>query len=192
MNKLSKLLLCILCLSLPGFAFAQETALKKGESITLRISGVPAEDVGLVSAKYGISDAGTIRLPYLKIEISAAGLKPSALARKIEAAYRTAQIYTQPVIQVDATTPESAQQRFLSVVGEVKAPQGVGVVPGMTLMDAIARCGGFTDFADVKKIKLTRGGKVSYHDLKSSDPKQNINVQANDLITVRQRGRLFR
>ena len=62
----------------------------------------------------------------------------------------------------------------------------------MKLMDAIARCGGFTDFAEVKKVKLTRDGKVTYHDLKSSDPKQNIPVKANDLTTVRQKGRLFR
>ncbi len=192
MTKLSKLFVLLFCLALPGAALAQETMFKKGESITLRISGVPTEDVGLVSSKYGISDAGTIRLPYLKIAITAAGLKPSDLARKIEAAYRRAEIYTQPVIQVGADTTESAQSRFLSVVGEVKAPQGVGVAPGMKLMDAIARCGGFTDFADVKKVKLTRAGQVTYHDLKSSDPKQNIAVKANDLITVRQKGRLFR
>ena len=85
-------LFLLLCLILPGSALAQgETTLKAGESFGLRISGVPADEVQLVSAQYGISDAGTIRLPYLKISIQAAGLKPSALARKIEAAYRSAE-----------------------------------------------------------------------------------------------------
>lgn len=191
MKTLSKLFLA-LCLILPTGAFAQETALKTGESFGLRISGVPADEVSLVSAQYGISDAGTIRLPYLKIAIKAAGLKPSALARKIEAAYRSAQIYTQPTIQVDSTTAATSAQRFLSVVGEVKTPRSVTFAPGMTLLDAIAQCGGFTDFADEKKIKLTRSGKVTYHNLSKGAAAENVKLQSNDIVTVRPGGGLFR
>ena len=187
MKIFSKLIL-ILCLVLPSAAFAQETTLKTGESFGLRISGVPGEEISLVSAQYGISDAGTIRLPYLKFAIKAAGLKPSALARKIEEAYRTAQIYTQPTVQVDASTAATSAQRFLSVVGEIKAPRSVSYQPGMTILDAIAQCSGFTDFADEKKIKLTRGTKVSYHNLSKSSAKENVKVQPNDIITVKPGG----
>ena len=77
---------------------ANEVTLKEGNSFNLRISGVPADEVALVSQKFTISDGGEIRLPYLKIGIKAAGLKPSVLARKIETAYRAAQIYTSPVV----------------------------------------------------------------------------------------------
>jgi protein involved in polysaccharide export with SLBB domain len=61
----------------------------------------------------------------------------------------------------------------------------------MTLLDAIAQCGGFTDFADEKKVKLTRGTTVTYHKLNSSDPKENARLQPNDIVTVRPSGRLF-
>jgi protein involved in polysaccharide export with SLBB domain len=191
MTKISKLFF-LFCLLVPCLAMAQETTLKNGESFGLRISGVPIDEVQLVSAQYGISDAGTISLPYLKTAISAAGLTPSALARKIEAAYRGAQIYTQPTVQVDSSTVGTAAQRFLSVMGEVKAPRSVSYAPGMTLLDAIAQCSGFTDFADEKKVKLTRGLKVSYHRLSASDPKENVKVSPNDIITVRPNKGIFR
>jgi polysaccharide export outer membrane protein len=184
MNKFSKLLLA-LCLLLPGAALAQETVLQKGQSVILRISGVPADEISLVSQKYGIGDDGTIRLPYLKVAISAAGLKPSALARKVEAAYRSAEIYTQPTVQIDSSgAAGGGSERFLSVMGEIKAPRSVSYSPGMTLLDAIAQCGGFTDFADRKKVKLTRGSTVTYHRLSTSDPKENAKLQPNDIITV--------
>lgn len=185
MLKLSSLFLAF-CILLPGVGLAQETVLQKGQSFGLRISGVPADEVALINSKYGISDSGTIRLPHLKVEIAAAGLKPSTLAKKIENAYRSAQIYTRPVIQVDSSAPGAgAQERFLSVMGEVKSPRGVGYAPGMTLLDAIAQCGGFSDFADKKNVKLTRGGKVSYHRLSTSDPKENVGLQPNDIVTIR-------
>ena len=122
MTKLAKFVILSLFIVLPSAVFAQETVLKKGESIDIRISGVPGDEVMLVSQRYGISDGGTIKLPYLKSAISAAGLKPSALARKIEAAYRNAQIYTAPTIQVAADASTVATSRFLSIMGEVKAP----------------------------------------------------------------------
>ena len=191
MSKFTTLLLFV-CLAIPGVSYAQETILQKGQSFGLRISGVPADEVALVNSKYGISDAGTVRLPYLKIEIQAAGLKPSQLAKRIEAAYKSAEIYTRPVIQIDSTAPGAAAERFLSVMGEVKAPRGVAYAPGMTILDAIAQCGGFTDFADEKKVKLTRGGKITYHRLNASDPKENVKLQPNDIITVKPSKGIFR
>jgi len=191
MTKLRNLIL-FFCLLIPASALAQETVLQKGQSIVLRISGVPIDEISLVSAKYGISDAGTITLPYLKGAITASGMKPSALARKIEAAYRSAEIYTQPTIQVDSSGASGGgSERFLSVMGEVKAPRSISYAAGMTLLDAIAQCGGFTDFADEKKVKLTRGTTVTYHQLNSSDPKENTRLQPNDIVTVRPSGRLF-
>ena len=173
----------LLSTSINPMAAANEITLKAGNSFGLRISGVPAEEVAMVSQKFTISDEGTIRLPYLKTGIRAAGLTPSALARKIEAAYRSAQIYTQPVIQVDATPGQ--EQRFVTVIGEVRNASTIAYVPGLRLLDAIARAGGFTDFAKESKVKLTRGSKVSYHDLRRSSDKENVPLQPNDLITVR-------
>ena len=168
----------------PVVASAQETTLKSGQSFVMRIAGVPADEVALVSQKYGISDAGTVRLPYLKAGLKAAGLKPSILAKKIEEAYRKAEIYTRPTIQVDVSGI-GQQERFVSVLGEVKAPRQVSYIPQITILDAIAQCSGFTDFAYTKEVKLTRRGKVTYHRLSGSDPKQNVRLEPGDIVTVR-------
>ncbi|MFT5107306.1 MAG: protein involved in polysaccharide export with SLBB domain [Verrucomicrobiales bacterium] len=185
MNQLRYLLLTLLSSSLLLTASnAQEVILKGGQSITLRIAGVPAEDVRLVSGAFSISDGGTIRLPYLKTGIMAAGLRPSDLARKIESVYKSAQIYTSPNIQV-SPGGKNREQRFISVLGEVKAPGTITSVVGLTMLDAIAQTSGFTDFAKTKKVKLTRGSKVTYHDLSKGDPRENVTLQANDIVTVR-------
>ena len=182
MTKRFKPLLLAALFLLPNLSVAGEVTLKPGESFGLRISGVPADEIALVSQQFQISDAGTIRLPYLKVDIKAAGLKPSALARKIENAYRTAEIYTAPTIQIDPQVTEN--KHYVSVLGEVRAPQKVELVPGMTLLDAIATCGSFTDFAKTKKVKLVRGKKVTYHNLSRGATKENVALLRNDIVTV--------
>ena len=58
------------------------------------------------------------------------------------------------------------------------------------MLDAIARCGGFNPFSNASKVKLTRAGKATYHDLSQTTNKDNIKIKSNDIITVPQR-RLF-
>ncbi len=167
-------------------AMGQEPILRNGQSFALRLAGVPQEDQVALSQSYTISDGGTIKLLYLP-EMKAAGLRPSQLARNIEAAYRSAQIYTKPNIVI--TLGEAAGvQRYVSVLGEVNQRRSVNYTPGLTIFDVIAQSGGFSDFADPKKVKLTRGGKVSYHDLRKTSSKDNVTLQPNDIVTVPARG----
>ena len=63
--------------------------------------------------------------------------------------------------------------------------------PGLTLLEAIAQCGGFSDFANPKRVKLTREGKATIHDLSRTTSNANVKLQPNDIITVPARG-LFR
>lgn len=70
-------------------------------------------------------------------------------------------------------------QAVVSVIGEVKIPGEVTLFPGAKLTEIIARCGGFTDNADISNIALTREGKTSYIDL--SNP-QSLN--SNDITLL--------
>ena len=172
-----------------GAVCAQEPQLENGQSFLLRLAGVPADDQASISQTYTISNAGTIKLLYLEEEMSVSGLRPSELARKIETAYKAAEIFTKPNITI-TLGEASGIQRYASILGQVKSPGTVGIVPGLTMLDAIARCGGFNPFANSKKVKLTRGGKATYHDLSQTTNKDNIKISSNDIITVPQR-RLF-
>lgn len=178
-------LFVLLSVVLSGIVSAQEPVLSSGLSFSLRIAGVPTGDQASISQSYTISDSGTVKLLYLP-EMKASGLKPSALARKIEAAYRSAQIYTKPNVVISLGAGP-ATERYVSVLGEVKAPRSVTVSPNLTLLDCIAQCGAWSDFANPKKVKLTRGGKISYHDLSKTGSADNVKVQANDIISVPER-----
>ncbi|MFP6873727.1 MAG: SLBB domain-containing protein [Verrucomicrobiales bacterium] len=168
---------------------AQEPQLENGQSFVLRLAGVPADDQVSISQIYTISDNGTIKLLYLEDEMAVSGLRPSELSRKIEATYKAAQIFTKPNVVI-TLGEASGVQRFTSILGEVATPRTIGITPGITMIDAIAQCGGFSTFANPKKVKLTRDGKISLHDLTTTTNKDNIKLKSNDIITVPVR-RLF-
>src|SRR5947207_765102 len=85
--------------SISGHAQSAESTLRNGDSIIVKISGVPPEEITVVSTSYDIGDNGTINLPYIG-EIKASGMRPSTLQKNIEAAYKKADIFTHPTIQV--------------------------------------------------------------------------------------------
>ena len=67
--------------------------LKAGDSVNIELK-TPAEDAPNLTTTYAVSDRGTIKMPMLEQEIPAAGITTSSLARRIEAAYKAADIYT--------------------------------------------------------------------------------------------------
>ena len=93
--------------------FAQESAIRVGDRLDLEIKGVPIEDRQEVSSLYLVNDKGTVHLPYLSIDTSAAGLTPSALAESIERAYREAQIYTNPTIVIAPQVGDASPSRVV-------------------------------------------------------------------------------
>lgn len=188
MKKLHVLFILALLAYAPAALRAQATeqALRQGDSIIVKLSGVPAEEIAIVSNTYDISDNGTINLPYIG-EVRASGSRPSQLQKNIEAAYKTAEIFTHPTIQVTPNRSADGNTQVIYVSGEVKTPRAVSITPGMTVHDAITAAGGPTDFANMRKIKLTRGGSTQMIDLKKADgPDAQIPAKPGDKIHVPQ------
>jgi polysaccharide export outer membrane protein len=168
----------------PVRAQGVEQTLRPGDSIALKLSGVPAEEIAVVNNTYDISDGGTVNLPYIG-EVRAAGLRPSLLQKNIEAAYKTAEIFTHPTVQV--TTNKESPTQVLYVSGEVKIPGRIVISPGMTIHQAVTAAGGPTDFAKLKSVKFTRGGQTRILDLKLADgPEAAIQVRPGDQIHLPQ------
>lgn len=161
-----------------------EAVLRGGDSIILKLSGVPPEEISVVSNSYDISDNGSINLPYIG-EVKAAGLRPSALQKAIETAYKVAEIFTHPTVQV--TPNREAATQVIYVSGEVRAPGRIALTPGMTIHDAITSAGGPTEFAGMKKVKFTRGGQTQELDLRRADGAEAATrAQPGDRIHVPQ------
>lgn len=145
--------------------------LKPGDAVNIELK-TPAEDAPNLTTTYEVSDRGTIKMPMLEQEIPASGVSASTLARRIEAAYKAAEIYTAPMINVTMPpmTAGGVANHVVSVGGEVRATGEFPLRQGMTLMAAINRAGGFSDFANPKKVKLLRGNKEMIFNMKSINP----------------------
>ena len=166
-----------------GVLRASDAAFRTGDTIELRIGGVPAEETQLITGAYTVDGEGFVNLPHVG-KVRAAGLGQAALQSAIEAAYRAGEIYTNPSITV--TVP--AALRFVNVSGDVRQPRRVEYTSDLTLLGAISACGGFTEYADQRKVRLIRGGGVQIVDIKAvrKDPALDVVLLPGDQIEVPQ------
>jgi protein involved in polysaccharide export with SLBB domain len=180
-------LLIVSLLSLVPAKAQMAGLLKPGDSIIIQLK-TPAEDAENVTTTYAVSDTGRIKLPMLDQEIPASGITVSTLARRIEAAYKAAEIYTNPMINV--TLPNVAEggqfNHVVTVGGEVRGSGEFPLRQGMTLMAAINRAGGFTEFAKTKGVKLIRDNREQIYDMRkvNADGSNNPVLKDGDQIIV--------
>jgi polysaccharide biosynthesis/export protein len=93
---------------------------------------------------------GKISLPLLS-DVQAAGLTPGQLAGSVTTGLR--KYLADPQVTVVVTQINSQR---IYILGEVNRPGGYPLFPGTTFLQALSSAGGFTQFADLKKIYLLR------------------------------------
>jgi polysaccharide export outer membrane protein len=129
---------------------------------------------------------GKITLPLIN-DVQAAGSTPQQLAAAVTDKLR--KFMTEPQVTVIVTQINS--QRVF-VIGEVLRAGAFPLVPGTTVLQALANAGGFTTFANVKKIHVMRtvDGKhielpFNYREvLKGDNSDQNIKLEPGDTVVV--------
>jgi len=139
-----------------------------------------------VSRVVPVRPDGRISLPLIN-DVQAAGLSPQQLAGSV--AEKLKKYLNGPQVTVIVTAINS--QRVF-VVGEVLRAGAFPMLPGMTVLQALSSAGGFTTFADVKKIHVMRmrNGKqleipFNYREvLKGDNSEQNIKLEPGDTIVV--------
>jgi polysaccharide export outer membrane protein len=139
-----------------------------------------------VSRSVPVRPDGRISLPLIN-DVQAAGFTPQQLAGMV--AEKLRKYLNDPQVTVIVTAINS--QRVF-VVGEVLRAGAFPLLPGMTVLQALSSAGGFTTFADVKKIHVVRlhdGKQVelpfNYRDvLKGDNPSQNIKLEPGDTVVV--------
>jgi polysaccharide export outer membrane protein len=139
-----------------------------------------------VSRVVPVRPDGRISLPLIN-DVQAAGLSPQQLAGSVSEKLK--KYLNGPQVTVIVTAINS--QRVF-VVGEVLRAGAFPMLPGMTVLQALSSAGGFTTFADVKKIHVVRlrNGKqveipFNYRDvLKGDNSEQNIKLEPGDTIVV--------
>jgi polysaccharide export outer membrane protein len=129
---------------------------------------------------------GKISLPLLN-DVRAAGLTPNQLAAQITTSLK--RFVTDPQVTVIVTQINSQR---VYILGEVTRTGAYPLLPEMTMLQALSSAGGFTQFANRKKIYMFRienGKQVKYPfdykaviDGKRTD--ENVVLRAGDTIVV--------
>lgn len=174
----------LLLLVVPAFSQAE---IKAGKAIQITIQGVAAEEKARIDGMYPVGSNGTINMPYLDGQaIRAAGLRPEQLAASIQSAYKSAQIYRNPTIQVFASSADTLDEQQVHVGGRVRSPGPAKFTDGLTLWQAVQAAGGATEFGSMKRVKLFRGGQQRQYDLTQAQFMQ-IPLRPGDTIEVPQK-----
>lgn len=157
-----------------------QAALRPGDTMDLRLGGVPAEETVQFSAVYTVDSRGYVNLPYIG-EIRAAGMMPAEVQRSIESKLKVDKIYTNPTITINTDRVAT----FVTVGGAVRQSSRVPYTPDMTLMTAINASGGFNDFAG-DRIRLRREGREATYSAKDlrRNPSKDPALKPGDQVEV--------
>jgi polysaccharide biosynthesis/export protein len=125
---------------------------------------------------------GKITVP-LAGEIDAAGETPIQLTQNLTTLL--SRYLNNPDVSVFVTEVRSKKYY---IDGEVNRPGSFPLVTRITILEALSHSGGFKDFANTKKIRILRGGKVSFFNFKAvtngKHLEQNLQVENGDHIIV--------
>lgn len=127
-----------------------------------------------------IDEYGQITLPYIQEPVQAAGLTISELEREIQRIYIDGGIYKNVTVNIQT----SAKSYYME--GEVNRPQEYQLSRRITLLQAIAAAGGYTEYADKKDVTITRRGKIIKVNAREieKNPEMDVPIEAGDRIKV--------
>jgi polysaccharide export outer membrane protein len=135
------------------------------------------------SGEFQIDSRGNVQIPGLG-DIAVGGFGPAAARDRIRERL-IARGITEPDLAVDALIR-------VSVLGDVRTPGPLQVDPGTNLLQILARAGGPSERADLRRAQVVRDGKALRVDLQSAfegAPTGRYVLYSNDVLYVpRRRG----
>lgn len=154
--------------------------LRVGDKLTIVFSDIGVN--GLPPHDQEIREDGKITPPFIG-EIVAANKTRGQLEKELLAKYK-------PDYFKNVSITIRSVERLFYVGGEVRQPSRQVYTGEMTVLKAIKAAGGFTDFANKRRVKIIRASKKVEHVncLKAlDDPKQDVPIYPGDQIEVKRR-----
>lgn len=158
------------------------------DSVSFRV----VEDRDNESQHLRVNDSGELEVPYIGL-VPAAGKTCRELAYNVKTLLEREYYYHATVILAVERVSEKSRGKVY-VYGSVKqqGPQEIPADESYTVSKAVIRAGGFGDFANKRKVKLTRkNGQDSVVDLKriieEGHSEEDLVLQPDDQIYVPQR-----
>jgi len=145
------------------------------------------EDPKLSVAEVMVRPDGKISVPLIN-DITASGLTPIQLKEQLEEKFNEF-LKASPTVTVVVLKIGS---QYVSIVGQVNSPGVFYLGSPMTVLELLARAGGFLEYADVKNISImrktnnsTKNYSFNYKDVaKGKNPQQNITLKNGDIVIV--------
>lgn len=181
-SKFLSPLLALICLISPALS-----QIEAGQSVKIKIMGVPAEEKAKIDETYPVWKNGMVNMPFIG-EIRAAGLESDQLARAIQNAYRDGGIFNNATIQVISNEIEDGPlAQVVHLGGQVRAPGPKPFAKGLTVFQAVQAAGGATEFGAMNRVILWREGKQQEINLTKPEGKVVV-TKPLDTIEVPQKG----
>jgi protein involved in polysaccharide export with SLBB domain len=146
------------------------------DPVQISLLGIPEEKM----IDTVVDEKGNITLPYIDEPVRAGGMTTSELERKIQRIYTEGQIYRN--ITVNVLT--SAKVYYME--GEVRRPQEYPLTRRITLLQAISAAGDYTEYANRRKITITRNGQIIKANARDIEkhPEWDIPLEAGDRVKI--------
>jgi polysaccharide biosynthesis/export protein VpsN len=153
--------------------------LKTGDPIVIYLRGIPGVPGGEQVIEDVVDETGAINLPYINA-VQAGGRTATEIEHGVRQAYVDQQIYKYLTVNVVVAA------RSYYVRGEVRQPGRYPLVSGVTIVQAIAAAGGFTEFASPGKVEVLRGKNRFRVDIRELEkyPERDKEIEAGDVIIV--------
>ncbi|MBN1670889.1 MAG: SLBB domain-containing protein [Kiritimatiellae bacterium] len=130
---------------------AVKRRLRCGDRVQIEFYGVPGQN----RFQDAIDDSGCVRLPLVK-SVKIADMTTREAEVFVEQAYMQGGYYrTIDVSIVSLSAVAEVDQCFIR--GEIKRPGALPLPVNMTLTQAIIAAGGFTEYANRRKVQVNRG-----------------------------------
>jgi protein involved in polysaccharide export with SLBB domain len=165
------LLLSLAILPMTVRAEAQSYRIGAGDTIVIKVYGEEA-----LTLETQITNSGNINYPFLG-SLKLNGLTIKEVEKLVYDGLK-GDYFVEPNVFVGMVL-----YRPFYIHGEVKQPGGYPYQPGMTVNQAVALAGGFTERASQEKIAISREGSK----VESERGTINSVIQAGDTITIEQR-----
>lgn len=158
-----------------GPSMAPAYRLRATDPVGIYLRGVPDQQ----EFTFVIDENGYINLPYIG-QVMAAGKTTSELAAELQRLYVDGKIYKYVIVNVVTGT------QAYYVRGEVRQPGRYPIISGVSLLQAIASAGGYTEFANPAGVRVLRAGKTIRVNMREIErhPERDIEVESGDVILV--------
>jgi protein involved in polysaccharide export with SLBB domain len=146
--------------------------LGSGDKIHVGIFGQPD-----LNGDFVVDGGGSVQLPLIG-SVKAAGLTVADFQKEVTAKFADG-FLVNPSVEVDVVN-----YRPFYIIGEVKAPGQYPYVNGMSILNAVALAGGFTDRADKSEVYIRRNGSSKETEYPGDE---TTKVNPGDIVRISER-----